>query len=136
MRIPVLSVVAAVLAVLCALASLGLGFLIFGIEIAGVAPNSWVVGFLASSLGTFVLLIAAMLSGRRALGLRSWRSAWDARFFWETVLSVTAALAFGLAVALSDASILALLFWASVFAAYVTLARWTWWIWRSIEQSR
>lgn len=134
LRIPVLSVVATILALLCALVSLGLGFLIFGIESAGVAPNSWVIGFLASSLATFVLLLAAMVSGRRALGLRSWRSAWDARFFWETVLGTTAAVALGSAVAFSYGSIVALLFWGSVFAVYVTLARWTWWTWRSIER--
>jgi len=130
-RIPVLSMVAAALAVVGALVSLALGFLIFGEDIAGFVVNSWVTAFLASSLATFVLLLAAVASGRRAIGLRGLRSAPDARFLWETILSVAAAVAFGVAAALADGWP-AVLFLASVFAAYVTVARWTWWTWRAL----
>jgi hypothetical protein len=129
-RIPVLSVVAAALAGLGALVSLVLGFLILGEDIEGVVPTRWLAIFGASSAGTFVLLIGAAMSGRRALGLRGWRSAADARFFWETILSVAAAGAFGLATALRDGFPDYLLL-ASILAAYVTLARWTFWTWRT-----
>jgi hypothetical protein len=130
LRIPVLSVVAVALAGVGALFSLALGFLILGEDLTGVVPARWLVIFAASSAGTLVLLIAAAMSGRRALGLGGWRSAADARFFWQTILSVVAAAALGLATALSDGFPSYLLL-ASILTAYVTLARWTWWTWRS-----
>jgi cation transport ATPase len=110
--------------------SFALGFLILAEGIAGFVPTRWLILFLVSSLGTFVLLIASMLSGRRALGLRGWRSTADARFFWLTVLSIVAAVLLGLATALTDGDP-AFFFSASVLAVYVTLARWTWWTWRA-----
>jgi hypothetical protein len=129
LRIPVLSVVVVALAGIGALFSLVLGFLILGEDLTAV-PARWLVVFAASSAGTLVLLIAAAMSGRRALGLGGWRSAADARFFWETILSVVAAAALGLATALRDGFPSYLLL-ASILAAYVTLARWTWWTWRA-----
>ena len=122
--------VAAALAGIGALFSLVLGFLILGEDLTGVVPARWLVVFAASSAGTLVLLIAAAMSGRRALGLSGWRSAADARFFWETILSVVAAAALGLATALRDGFPSYLLL-ASILTAYVTLARWTWWTWRA-----
>jgi hypothetical protein len=129
-RIPVLSVVTAALAGIGASVSLVLGFLILGEDLTGVVPTRWLVVFAASSAGTLLLLIAAAVNGRRALGLRSWRSAADARFFSETSLSIVAAAALGLATALDD-GLPAYLFLASILAAYVILARWTRWTWRA-----
>jgi hypothetical protein len=132
LRIPVLSVVAVAVAGIGALVSLVLGFLILGEDLTGVVPARWLAIFAASSAGTLVLLIAAAMSGRRALGLGGWRSAADARFFWETILSIVAAVALGLATALREGfpSYLVL---ASILAVYVTLARWTWWTWRAFR---
>jgi hypothetical protein len=130
LRIPLLSVAAAALAGIGALVSLTLGFLILGEDIEGFVPTRWLIVDLASSLGTFVLLLAAAVSGRRARGLRGWRSADDSRFLWETILSTGAAVVFGLATALSD-RFPAFLCLASVLAAYVILVRWTWWTWRA-----
>jgi hypothetical protein len=129
-RIPVFSVVTAALACIGALVSLVLGFLLLGEDLTGVVPTRWLVVFAASSAGTLVLLIAAVSNGRRALELQGWRSAADAEFFWETLLSIVAAGALGLATALDD-GLPAYLFLASILAAYVTLARWTWWTWRA-----
>jgi hypothetical protein len=131
-RIPVLSVSAAALAAAGALVSLVLGFLILGEDLAGFVPSRWLALFAASSAATFALLIAAVVSGRRALGLRGLRSAADSPFFWETVLSTAAAVAFGTAGGLSR-SFPAYLFLASILAVYVTLARWTWWTWRGLR---
>jgi hypothetical protein len=130
LRIPVLSVAVAALAGLGVLVSLVLGFLILGEDLESFVPTRWLVAFAASSSATFLLLIAAALSGRWALGLRRWRSAADARFVWETILSVFAAVAFGVASGVSD-GFPAYLFLASILAVYVTLARWTWWTWRA-----
>ena len=132
MRKPVLSVSAAALAVAGALVSLVLGFLILGEDLASFVPSRWLALFAASSAATFVLLIAAVASGRRALGLRGRRSDADSRFFWEAVLSTAAAVAFGTAGGLSR-SFPAYLFLASILAVYVTLARWTWWTWRGLR---
>jgi hypothetical protein len=129
-RIPVLSVAAAALAVVGALISLVLGFLILGDDLTGVVPTHWLVIFGASSAGTLALLIAAAMSGRRSLGLGGWRPAADVRFFWGTILGVVAAAALGLATALDDGFPSYLLL-ASILAAYVTPARWTWWTWRA-----
>jgi hypothetical protein len=131
-RILVLSVAAAALAVVGALISLVLGFLILGDDLTGVVPTHWLVIFAASSAGTLALLLAAAMSGRRALGLGGWRSAADARFFWGTILGVVAAAALGLATALDDGFPSYLLL-ASILAAYVTPARWTWWTWRALR---
>ena len=128
-RVPVLSVLAATLACIGVLISFALGFLILEDDLAGHVPTRWVIVFLGTSLGAFALLAAAVATGRRALGLRGWRSAADARFFWEAVLSTAAAVAFGTASGLSD-SFPAYLFLASILAVYVTLARWTWFTWR------
>jgi len=128
----VLSVVVAALAAIGALVSLVLGFLILGVDLASLVPARWLAIFAASSAATFVLLISAAVSGRRALGLRGWRSAADARFLWETILSVVATAALGLATVLRD-GFPAYLFLASILAAYVTLARWTWWTWRAAD---
>ena len=127
-RIPVLSVVAATLACIGALVSLTLGFLILGIGVSDVVPTRWLAVFAGSTVGTFVLLVAAVVSGRRTIGLRGRRSA-DARFFWGTILSIVAAAAIGLATVLSDGAV-GFLLWASLLAAYVTLIRWAWWTWR------
>jgi hypothetical protein len=127
--IPILSIAAAALALLGAVISLPLGFLILGEDIEGVVPTRWLIIYLAASLGTFVLLLAAAVSGRRARGIRGWRSADDSRFLWKTALSTGAAATFGLATALSD-RFPAFLLLASVLAAYVILVRWTWWTWR------
>ena len=132
MRKPVLSVSAAALAVAGALVSLALGFLILGEDLASFVPSRWLALFAASSAATFVLLIAAVASGRRALGLRGRRSDADSRFFWEAVLSTAAAVAFGTAGGLSD-SFPPYLLLASILAVYVTLARWTWWTWRGFR---
>lgn len=132
MRKPVLSVWAAALAVAGALVSLVLGFLILGEDLASFVPSRWLALFAASSAATFVLLIAAVASGRRALGLRGRRSDADSRFFWEAVLSTAAAVAFGTAGGLSD-SLPPYLLLASILAVYVTLARWTWWTWRGLR---
>ena len=132
MRIPVLSFSAAALAVAGALVSLVLGFLILGEDLASFVPSRWLALFAASSAATFVLLIAAVASGRRALGLRGRRSDADSRFFWEAVLSTAAAVASGSASGLGD-SFPAYLFLASILAVYVTLARWTWWTWRGFR---
>ena len=132
MRKPVLSVWAAALAVAGALVSLILGFLILGEDLASFVPSRWLALFAASSAATFVLLIAAVASGRRALGLRGRRSDADSRFFWEAVLSTAAAVAFGTAGGLSD-SFPPYLLLASILAVYVTLARWTWWTWRGLR---
>jgi hypothetical protein len=129
-RVPVLSVMAAFLAGIGALLSLVLGFLILGEDLTAVVPTRWLVIFAASSGGTLVLLITAVGNGRRALGFGSWRAEADARFFWETILSVAAAAALGLATAFDD-GLPAYLFLAGILAAYVTLARWTWWTWRA-----
>lgn len=131
-RKPVLSVWAAALAVAGALVSLVLGFLILGEDLASFVPSRWLALFAASSAATFVLLIAAVASGRRALGLRGRRSDADSRFFWEAVLSTAAAVAFGTAGGLSD-SFPPYLLLASILAVYVTLARWTWWTWRGLR---
>jgi hypothetical protein len=130
LRIPVLSVVAAALAGIGALFSLVLGFLIFGEDLAGFVPTHWLAVFAAAAAGTFLLLIAAAVSGRRPLGLRGWRAAADSRFVWEAILGSFAAAAFGVASGLT-ASFPAYLFLASILAVYVTLARWTWWTWRA-----
>ena len=132
MRIPVLSVSAAALAAAGALVSLVFGFLILGEDLASFVPSRWLALFAASSAATFVLLVAAVVTGRRALGLRGWRSAADSRLFWETVLSTAAAAAFGAASGLSD-RFPSYLFLASILAVYVTLARWTWWTWRGFR---
>jgi hypothetical protein len=125
-RVPVLSVVAAIFACIGALISLTLGLLILGVGVSDVVPTRWLSAFAGSTVGTFVLLIAAVAVGRRSIGLRGWRSAVDARFFWETTLSIAAAAAIGLATVLSDGAVDFLL-WASLLAAYVTLIRWAWW---------
>ncbi|HKC78449.1 MAG TPA: hypothetical protein VKB70_08705 [Gaiellaceae bacterium] len=122
MRAPKLSVAAAGLAVLGALVSLALGFLILAEDFGDAVPTRWLAVFVASSVGTFVLLIVAVLSGRRSAG--------DARFLWETGLSVAAAGGFGLATALSR-GVPDYLCLAGILATYVTLARWTWWTWRA-----
>ena len=127
-----LSVSAAALGAAAALASLVLGFLVLGEGVAGFVPSRWLTLFAASSAATFALLVAAVVSGRRALGLRGWRSAADWRFSWETVLGTAAAVAFGTANGLSD-RFPAYLFLASILAVYVTLARWTWWTWRGLR---
>ena len=131
-RIPVLSVSAAALAVAGALVSLVLGFLILGEDLASFVPPRWLALFAGSSAATFALLLVAVATGRRALGLRGRRAAADSRFFWEAVLSTAAAVAFGAAGGLSD-SFPAYLFLASILAVYVTLARWTWWTWRGFR---
>ncbi len=131
-RISVLSVVAATLAAVGALVSLTLGFLVLGEDFGDAVPTRWVVVFVAASVGTWALLLAAVVCGRRARGLRGWRSAVDARFFWETILSTMAAAMLGLATALSGA-FPGFLCLASVLAAYVILARWTWWTWRAFR---
>lgn len=131
-RLPVLSVVAAILACIGALISFALGFLILEEDLAGFVPTRWVIAFVGASLGTFALLVAAVVTGRQAVGLRGWRSAGDAWFFWETILSVAAAVALGLATALSR-GFPGYLFLAGILAAYVTLARWTWWTWRALR---
>jgi hypothetical protein len=123
-------VAAAGLAGFGALVSLALGFLILGEDVAGVVPGRWVAVFVATSVGTFVLLLVAAVTGRRALGLRGWRSAADGRFLWETVLSIVAVVASGLATAVSD-RFPGYLCLASILAVYVTLVRWTWWTWRA-----
>jgi hypothetical protein len=128
-RIPVLSVVAATLACIGALVSLTLGFLILGIGVSDVVPTRWLAVFAGSTVVAIVLLVVAVGSGRRTIGLRGWRSAADARFFWGTILSIAAAAAIGLATVLSDGAVDFLL-WASLLAAYVTLVRWAWWTWR------
>jgi hypothetical protein len=130
-RIPVLSMVAAALAAVGALVSLTLGFLVFGEDVARFVPYSWVTAFLASALGTFVLQVGAVLSGRRVLRPAAWRSAADARFLWETMLGVVATVAFGLATAFAE-GFPGFVFLASVLAVYVTVARWTWWTWRAL----
>lgn len=127
-----LSLVAAILACIGALISFALGFLILGEDLAGVVPTHWVIAFFASSIGAVVLLLVAVVSGRRALGLRGWRSSGDTRFFWETILGLGAAVAFGVASALS-AGFPAYVFLAAILAAYVTLVRWTWWTWRGFR---
>jgi len=128
-RISVLSVVAATLACVCALVSLTLGFLILGVGVSAVVPTRWLAVFAGSTVGTLVLLVAAVVAGRRAIGVGGWRSAADARFLWETILSIAAAAAIGLATVLSAGAVEFLL-WASLLAAYVTLLRWAWWTWR------
>jgi len=129
-RIPVLSVAAAALAVVGALISLVLGFLILGEELASIVPSRSLTAFAASSAATFALLIAAVWAGRRVLGLGNCRTAADSRFFWETVLSTLTAVAFGTASGLSE-SFPVYLPLASILAVYVILARWTWWTWRA-----
>jgi hypothetical protein len=131
-RIPLLSVSAAALAAICALISLVLGFLILGERLASFVPSRWLAVFAASSAATFALLIVAVVSGRRALGLSGLRSGAGSGFFWETSLSTVAAVAFGTASGLSD-RFPAYLFLASILAAYITLARWTWWTWRAFR---
>jgi hypothetical protein len=79
-------------------------------------------------LSVSTAVLAAVVSGRRALGLRGRCLAADSRFFWESGLSTAAAVAFGTSSGLSD-SFPAYLFLASILAVYVTLARWTWWPW-------
>jgi hypothetical protein len=128
-RIPVLSVVAATLACIGALVSLTLGFLSLGIGVSDVVPTRWLAVFAGSTVVAIVLLVVAVGSGRRTIGLRGWRSAADARFYWGTILSIAAAAAIGLATVLSDGAVDFLL-WASLLAAYVTLVRWAWWTWR------
>jgi hypothetical protein len=131
-RIPVLSFSAAALAVAGALVSLVLGFLILGEDLASFVPSRWLALFAGSSAATFALLVVAVATGRRALGLRGRRPAADSRFFWEAVLSTAAAVASGSASGLGD-SFPAYLFLASILAVYVTLARWTWWTWRGLR---
>jgi hypothetical protein len=131
-RIPVLSVSAAALAAAGALVSLALGFLVLGEDLSSFVPSRWLALFVASSAAAFALLLAAVVSGRRALGLRGWRSAADSRFFWGTLLSTAAAVTFGTASGLSD-SFPASLFLASILAVYITLASWTWWTWRELR---
>lgn len=131
-RIPVLSFSAAALAVAGALVSLVLGFLILGEDLASFVPSRWLALFAGSSAATFALLVVAVATGRRALGLRGRRPAADSRFFWEAVLSTAAAVASGSASGLGD-SFPAYLFLASILAVYVTLARWTWWTWRGFR---
>ena len=126
-RIPVLSGAAAGLAVLGALLSLALGFLILAEDFGSLVPNRWVAVFAASSGATIALFVVAVVSGR---GRRAWRNAADARFGWETLLSILAAVVFGVATALSD-GFPGYLCLAAILAAYVTLARWTWWTWRA-----
>jgi hypothetical protein len=125
----VLSVVAAVLACMGAVVSLTLGFLILAAGISNFLPTPWLAAFAGTTVGSFLLFIAAVARGRRAIGAVGWRSAADARFFWGTVLSTAAAAAIGLATVLSDGAADFLL-WASLLAAYVTLIRWAWWTWR------
>jgi hypothetical protein len=128
-RIPMLSISAAALAAAGAFVSLVLGFLILGEDLGSFVSSRWLALFAASSAATFALLVGAVVSGRRALGLRGRRSEGDARFLWEAVLSTGAAAAFGTASGLTD-SFPGYLFLASILAVYVTLARWTWWTWR------
>ncbi|HJQ51128.1 MAG TPA: hypothetical protein VJ838_11495 [Gaiellaceae bacterium] len=123
MRISVLSVAAALLAAGGALVSLALGFLILAEDFGDLVPNRWVVVFAASSGATIALFLAAIVSGRG-------RNTADARFGWETMLSIAAALVFGIATALSG-GFPGYLCLASILAVYVTLARWTWWTWRA-----
>lgn len=130
MRAPVLSVTAATLAVVGALISLALGFLIFAEDFGDVVPSRWLVVFVAASIAAVALLLVAVASGRRACALGGWRSAPDASFLWETSLSIVASAVFGLAAALSD-GFPGYLLLASILAAYVTLVRWTWWTWRA-----
>ncbi len=127
-----LSVSAAALAAAGAVVSLVLGFLVLGEDLASFVPARWLALFAASCAATFALLVAAVVSGRRALGLRAWRPAADSRFFWGAVLGTAAAVAFGTASGLS-AGFPAYLFLASILAVYVTLARWTWWTWRAFR---
>jgi O-antigen/teichoic acid export membrane protein len=120
-RVSVLSVIAATLAVSGALVSLALGFLIYAEDFGDVVPRRWLVVFAATSLGTVVLFLLAVATGR---------SATDARFLWEAILSLVVAGAFALATSLDD-GFPGYLLLASVLAAYVTLARWTWSTWRA-----
>lgn len=131
-RVPVLSVVAVCLAGAGALVSLVLGFLILGEDLSGVVPTRWLVIFAASSAATFVLVLTAVATARRALGLHGWRSAPDVRFSWGTILSAVVAAALGAASGLSD-GVPSYLILASILAVYVTLVRWTWWTWRGFR---
>jgi hypothetical protein len=125
----VLGVVAAAVACVGALVSLALGFLILGIGVSDVLSSQWLAVFAGSTVGTFVLLVVAVVVGRNAIGLEGWRAAADTRFLWGSILSVAAAAVAGSETVLS-AGAADVLFWASLFAAYITLIRWAWWTWR------
>ena len=89
-RIPVLSVSAAALAVAGALVSLALGFLILGEDLASFVPPRWLALFAGSSAATFALLIVAAVAFGAAGGLSD---SFPAYLFLASILAVYVTLA-------------------------------------------